>query len=119
MKSILFIFSALLFSVNLFAEAPITYGQPINLEQAKIIAEAAQKEAEKNNWPVTIVIVDSGANTVLLHKLNNAQHLSVGIAQGKAETAVNVRAPTKGLQDAVANGGRKTLLKTHRSLKPV
>jgi len=94
-----------LFSINVFAQSPTPYGLPITLEQAKVVAAGAEAEAIKNNWPVAIAIVDAGGNLVLLNKLDQTQHLSVKIAQRKAETAVNLRRPTKKLQDAVAKGG--------------
>ena len=97
-------FSIVVFSLNVIAESPTPYGLPINLEQAKIVAAGAQAEAIKNKWPVAIVITDSGGNIVLLHKLDNTQHISVQVAQNKAQTAVNARRPTKKLHDAISNG---------------
>jgi len=107
MKSILKLIAAVsfAFSINAFAASPTPYGLPITLEQAKVVAAGAEAEAAKNEWPVAIAIVDSGGNLVLLNKLDHTQHLSVKIAQRKAETAVNLRRPTKKLQDAVAKGG--------------
>ena len=99
----------LVFSTAAFAKQPTPYGAVITLEQAKIITKAAEAEAIKNNWPVAIVVVDSGANIVLLHKLDNTQHLGVDIAQAKAETAVNLRRSTKKLDDALAGGATRLL----------
>ena len=61
--------------------------------------------AAKNNWGVAIAIVDSGANLVMLHRLDNAQLSSVRIAEQKARTAAEFRRPTKVFEDAVAGGG--------------
>ena len=58
-----------------------------------------------NNWGVSIAIVDSGGNLVMLHRLDNAQLSSIRIAEAKARTAVEFRRPTKALEDAVAGGG--------------
>jgi uncharacterized protein GlcG (DUF336 family) len=66
---------------------------------------AAEAEATKNNWGVAIAIVDSGANLVMLHRLDNAQLSSVRIAEQKARTAAEFRRPTKVFEDAVAGGG--------------
>lgn len=84
---------------------PTPYGAPITNEQAKKLMAGAEAEAKKNNWPVAIAILDSGGNLVMLQKLDNTQHGSVAIAHGKASTAVNLRRPTKAIQDAVAAGG--------------
>ena len=61
------------------------------LEQAKKAMAGAEAEAKKNNWPVVIVVVDSGGNLVMLQRLDNAQWGSLDIAKGKAHTAVAAR----------------------------
>lgn len=66
---------------------------------------AATAEATKNNWNVVISIVDSAGHLVMLHRLDNTQLGSIGIATGKAETALKLRRPTKALQDGLAAGG--------------
>lgn len=97
--------AAFVLSAGALAQAPAPYGAPISIEQAKKAMAAAEAEARKNNWPVAIVIVDSGGNMVMMQKLDNTQHASVGIAEGKAKTAVNFRRPTKALEDVIAGGG--------------
>ena len=81
------------------------YGAPISIDAAKKVMTAAEAEATKNNWGVAIAIVDSGANLVMLHRLDNAQLSSVRIAEQKARTAAEFRRPTKVFEDAVAGGG--------------
>ena len=81
------------------------YGAPIDIAAAKKAMAAAEAEATKNNWGVAIAIVDSGANLVMLQRLNNAQLSSVRIAEQKARTAAEFRRPTKVFEDAVAGGG--------------
>lgn len=65
----------------------------------------AEAEARKNNWPVAIVILDSGGQMVMMQRLDNTQWGSVDIAKEKARTAVALRRPTKALQDGIAQGG--------------
>ena len=81
------------------------YGAPITLTAAKQVMAAAEAEAARNGWGVAIAIVDSGANLVMLHRLDNAQLSSVRIAEAKAKTAAEFRRPTKVFEDAVAGGG--------------
>jgi uncharacterized protein GlcG (DUF336 family) len=81
------------------------YGVPIAIDAAKKAMAAAEAEASKNNWGVAIAIVDSGANLVMLHRLDNAQLSAVRIAEQKARTAAEFRRPTKVFEDAVAGGG--------------
>jgi uncharacterized protein GlcG (DUF336 family) len=82
-----------------------SYGPPITIADARKAMAAAEAEASKNNWGVAIAIVDSGANLVMLHRLDNAQLSSVRIAEQKARTAAEFRRPTKVFEDAVAGGG--------------
>ena len=81
------------------------YGAPISLTEAKQAMAAAEAEATKNGWGVAIVIVDSGANLVMMQRLDNAQLSAARIAEAKARTAVEFRRPTKVFEDAVAGGG--------------
>ena len=81
------------------------YGAPIDMAAAKKVMAAAEAEAAANNWGVAIAIVDSGANLVMLHRLDNAQLSAPRIAEAKARTAAEFRRPTKVFEDAVAGGG--------------
>lgn len=86
------------------APAP-PYGEPVNLETAKKIAAASEAYAKDKKWPVVIVIVDTGGNLVLLHKIDNTQIGSIDVAIGKARTANNFKRPTKAFEDAIGGGG--------------
>jgi glc operon protein GlcG len=81
------------------------YGPPIGLEAAKKAMAAAEAEAEKNNWPMAIVILDSTGHIVMLHRLDNTQYGSIRVAQDKAQTALDFRRPSKVFEDLVAQGG--------------
>ena len=87
------------------APPPTPYGMAITNDQAKKAMAAAEGEAKKNNWPVAIVILDSGGQMVMMQRLDNTQWGSTDIAKEKARTAVALRRPTKALQDAIAQGG--------------
>ena len=92
------------------AEGAEPYGPPITLAMAKKIMAAAEAEATRNGWEVVIAIVDSGANLVMLHRLDNAQLGSLVLAPGKAKTAADFRRPTKVFETAIAEGGVKLKL---------
>jgi uncharacterized protein GlcG (DUF336 family) len=88
------------------APPPTTpYGAPIGFEAAKKVMAAAEAEAVKNNWPMAIVILDSTGHTVMLHKLDNTQYGSIGVAEDKAHTALDFRRPSKVFEEGVAQGG--------------
>jgi len=86
-------------------QATPPYGTPISLEQAKKVMAAAEAEAQKNNWPVAITVVDSGGHVVAVHRLDDTQLGSIQFAEDKARTAVLYRRPSKAFEDAVAGGG--------------
>jgi uncharacterized protein GlcG (DUF336 family) len=48
---------------------------------------AAEAEAEKNNWAVTIAIVDDGGHLLWLQRLDGAAPISAQIAPAKARTS--------------------------------
>lgn len=99
--------------------APLAYGPPISLEQAKKAMAAAEAEATKNNWPVAISIVDSSGYVVMMQRLPNTQIASIEIAHGKATSANNFRRPTKALEDAVAGGGNGLRLLALKNVTPL
>ena len=72
--------------------------------RAQKVMAGAEAEAQKNNWPVVIAIVDTGGNLVMLQRLDNAQFGSVEVARQKAWSAAAFRRPTKVFQDAIAGG---------------
>ena len=75
----------------------------------KAIAAAAEAEALKNNWAVTIAIVDDGGHLLHLNRLDGAAPLSAHIAPAKANTAAMGRRESKVYEDMV-NGGRMAFL---------
>jgi glc operon protein GlcG len=81
------------------------YGPPIGLEAAKKVMAAAEAEAMKNNWAMAIAILDSTGHLVMLHRLDNTQYGSIGVAEDKARSALDFRRPTKVFEDLVAQGG--------------
>ena len=77
--------------------------------EIKAIAAAAEAEALKNNWPVTIAIVDDGGHLLHLQRLDGAAPISAHIAPSKANTAAMGRRESKVYEDMV-NGGRVAFL---------
>ncbi|GAB2725410.1 heme-binding protein [Melaminivora jejuensis] len=75
----------------------------------KQIAAAAEAEALKNQWAVTIAIVDAGGHLLHLARLDGAAPLSAHIAPAKAHSAALGRRESKGYEDMI-NGGRTSFL---------
>jgi uncharacterized protein GlcG (DUF336 family) len=75
----------------------------------KAIAAAAEAEALKNNWAVTIAIVDDGGHLLALQRLDGAAPVSSHIAPAKAHTAALGRRESKIYEDVI-NAGRMSFL---------
>ena len=99
-------------------QATPPYGSPITLEPKKVIA-AAEAEAQKNNWPVVITVVDPGGHAVAMHRLDNTQLGSIAVAEDKARSSILFRRPTKAFEDAVASGGIGLRVLALRGASPV
>lgn len=68
---------------------------------ARQILAAARAEAEKNQWTVTVAVVDDGGALLALERMDGAFPQSAEIATKKAWTAAMVRMPTKAMEDMV------------------
>lgn len=75
----------------------------------KAIAAAAEAEAIKHGWAVTIAIVDDGGHLLSLQRLEGAAPISAHIAPAKANTAALGRRESKIYEDTI-NGGRMSFL---------
>ncbi len=81
----------------------------LELSDVKVIIQAAEAEAVKNNWAVTIAVVDDGGHLLCLQRLDGAAALTAHIAPAKAHTAALGRRESKAYEDMV-NGGRASFL---------
>lgn len=81
------------------------------LSQAEVsqILAASRSEAQANQWPVTIVVVDDGGHPLALERLDGASPISAYIAIEKARTSALGRRESKGYEEMV-NGGRTAFL---------
>lgn len=75
----------------------------------KAIAAAAEAEALRNKWAVTIAIVDGGGHLLHLQRLDGAAPISAHIAPAKAHTAALGQRESKVYEDMI-NGGRVSFL---------
>lgn len=81
----------------------------LEIADVKTIAAAAEAEALKNNWAVTIAIVDDGGHLLWLQRLDGAPAISSLIGPAKANTAALGRRDSKVYEDII-NGGRSAFL---------
>lgn len=81
----------------------------LELADVKAMAAAAEVEAVKNGWAVTIAIADEGGHLLWLQRLDGAPPISAHIAPAKAHTAALGRRESK-VYEEVINGGRVSFL---------
>lgn len=81
----------------------------LTLDDVKAIAQAAEAEALRNGWAVTIAIVDDGGHLLWLQRLDGAAPISAHIAPAKAHTAALGRRDSRVYEDII-NQGRMSFL---------
>lgn len=78
-------------------------------EDVKRIVAAAEAEALKNGWAVTIAVADDGGHLLALQRLDGAAPVSAQIAPAKARTAALGRRESR-LYEEMINQGRVSFL---------
>jgi glc operon protein GlcG len=81
----------------------------LDLADVKAIAAAAEAEALKHQWAVSIAVVDDGGHLLWLQRLDGAAPISAHIAPAKANTAALGRRESKTYEEMI-NGGRASFL---------
>ena len=81
----------------------------LTLTDVKIIAAGCESEALRQNWAVSIAIVDDGGHLLWLQRLDGANLSSIQISAGKAHTSAMGRRTSKMYEEVVA-GGRNAFL---------
>lgn len=81
----------------------------LTADDVKKIAAAAEAEALKNHWAVTIAVVDDGGHLLSLQRLDGAAPISSYIGPEKARSAALGRRESKVYEDMI-NQGRTSFL---------
>ncbi|MCB1897111.1 MAG: heme-binding protein [Rhodocyclaceae bacterium] len=76
----------------------------LTLDDVRRIAAAAEAEAERNGWAVSIAVCDAGGHALWLQRLDGAPLMSAQVAPEKARTCVLTGKPSKTFEDMVNNG---------------
>jgi glc operon protein GlcG len=82
----------------------IPYASPIRLERAKFIVGAAEAEARKRNWKVSIAVVDPTGDLIYFVRMDDAMVASVAVSQAKARTSARFRRATQAFYNAYETG---------------
>lgn len=81
----------------------------LTLEDVRRIAAAAEAEAQRNGWAVTIAVADDGGHLLWLERLDGAPPVSAHIAPAKARTAAVGRRDSRVYEEMI-NQGRTSFL---------
>lgn len=81
----------------------------ITSDDAVKMLRAAQEEAQRHNWVVSIAVCDDGGHLLAFVRMPGAGISSIAVSQGKAQTAAYMRRETKGVEEMI-NGGRFAFL---------
>ncbi|NYS59959.1 heme-binding protein [Vreelandella salicampi] len=77
------------------------------LAQADVnhVLDAAQKEAEREGWAITVAVADDGGHLLALRRLDGAAPFTADVATQKARSAAMGRKETQVFEEMI-NGGR-------------
>src|SRR5690606_22625520 len=81
----------------------------LNIAIVKEVAAAAEAEALKNGWNVSIAIVDDAGQLLYFQRMDDVANSSADIAIAKAKHAANYRRDTKFHQTLLENGNNVVL----------
>jgi len=86
------------------ARAQVRVTSGLTLDGAKNIVAAAEAEAKKNGWSMSIAVVDAAGELVFFEKSDMSGPVNADFAMRKARTAARYRRPTNALDSAVTAG---------------
>jgi glc operon protein GlcG len=81
----------------------------LTLDDCRKISAAAEAEAKKNNWIVSIAILDDGGHLLHLIRMDGASPFNARTAIAKGKTAAETRRSTLVWEERI-KGGRNSML---------
>jgi glc operon protein GlcG len=85
-----------------------SYGAAINTATAKKIAAGVIAECAKNQWNISVAVVDPHGGLLYYERMEDTQYASNDIAIAKAKAAATYRRPTRAFADVINKGGPAT-----------
>ncbi|MCL7928441.1 heme-binding protein [Halomonas llamarensis] len=73
------------------------------------VLDAAQKEAEREGWAITVAVADDGGHLLALRRLDGAAPFTADVAAQKARSAAMGRKETQVFEEMI-NGGRTAFI---------
>ncbi len=87
----------------------------LTLEEADRMIQAAFAEAEKNDWKVTVAVVDDGGHLLAIRRMDGCAPIATYIAPQKARSAALGRRDTSEYEEMINNGRTAFLSAPHVS----
>ena len=87
----------------------LTVKKVLNLAVVKEIVAAAETEARKNNWNVSIAVADEAGRLIFFQRMDDTTNASVEVAIAKARHSANFRRDTNFHQDLLEKGNNVVL----------
>lgn len=111
--------AALLLASTLPAPASAQLAETRSLTAAAVKAAlaAAEAEAVKNGWAVSIAVVDTHGELLGFLRMDGASLPSIEVAQAKARTSARGRQPSKAYADRIAAGNLAVLAMEYMPLQ--
>lgn len=75
----------------------------LELSDAHGVIAAAKKQAEANNWKISISVVDAGGHLLAFDRMDGAAPATARISYEKARTAAIFRGATAPMEDRIAD----------------
>jgi uncharacterized protein GlcG (DUF336 family) len=91
------------------APRPVEAQQALTYEQARTAMDAAEAEARRNGWSLTILVSDADGVPIYLRRMAGASTRSYEIAMAKVRTALTAGTPTGEYGQALAAGRVDTI----------
>jgi glc operon protein GlcG len=99
----------LVLSLPLLGLACVEGQQHLTYEQASIAVDAAEAEAQRNGWNLTILVADSDGVPIQLRRMEGASARSYEVAMAKVRTALVAGMHTANYGQALAAGQTDTI----------
>jgi glc operon protein GlcG len=96
--------AALALALTTFPATPVEAQQGLTYEQARTAMDAAEAEARRNEWNLTILIADADGVPIYLRRMTGASARTHEIASGKVRTVLATGMPSGEYGQAVAAG---------------
>ena len=83
------------------AQPQLITKKALSLDAARTMAAAAEAFARKNNWSVTLAILDDGGHLLYFQRMDGVSIGAIEVCLRKAESAVKFKRPGKAFADRI------------------